>query len=78
MKREVVEKITELWGGLVNFLLLLGVFTARRELIQLDGVLFLGLLLFHRLTFKCPHCGNYPGWIPGRFCKHCGKEIEEI
>ena len=75
MKRKVLEKIKELWGGLGILLFFLGIFSVRRELIQLAMVLFLSLLLFHRLTFKCPHCGNYPGWIPGHFCKHCGEEI---
>ena len=32
-------------------------------------------LIFWCIFGKCPHCGSLIGRGPGKYCKHCGKEL---
>lgn len=34
-------------------------------------------LPFELIFNRCPHCGKYLGRQIGRYCRHCGKELEE-
>lgn len=42
------------------------------------GVAFLiAGLVFHIITYRCPHCSSFLDRSAGEYCPHCGKKITE-
>ena len=36
-----------------------------------------GVMVFWIVFGRGPHCGSHVGRSPGKYCKHCGKKVEE-
>lgn len=41
------------------------------------GVSFV-MLFFTIKYWRCPHCGEYLGRDMAKYCRHCGKELEDL
>lgn len=63
---------------LLGCALMLAGFVTDRSLLYIPGILifFAGILLDF-LLIRCPFCHRYVAlYAPGKFCPHCGGELE--
>ena len=42
----------------------------------LGALVFLGGMILHFVTVRCPHCGGYLGRCYGSKCPHCGSDYK--
>lgn len=46
-------------------------------LLVLAAVCFLGGVILHFATVRCPHCGSYLGRVYGTRCPFCGEDYNK-
>jgi len=39
-------------------------------------VLLIGGIIFHIITYRCPHCGCFLDRSRGEYCPHCGEKLD--
>lgn len=66
-------------GGMIISALLvsLGVKTNSTGQMIAGCVIVVGFLAAHIFLIRCPHCGAYLGRDVGRYCRCCGKNVDE-
>lgn len=58
--------------------LAIGVSTNQQIFLGLTTILLAAMLYVMVMFWRCPHCGEHLGRIDNaKFCKHCGKELDE-
>lgn len=76
-----LKKVLRITYWLVGICLVLMVFGA---LIESITVALIGIAVSFAAVFvsikywRCPHCGKHLGRDLGKYCLHCGKELEDF
>lgn len=60
---------------ITGFVVMLGAYIYE-PLIFVGAVLMCSCLIPHFFFYRCPHCGKLLGREAGKYCQHCGKELE--
>ncbi len=42
----------------------------------ISAILMVAFYLFHKLAWKCPHCGKNPGYKDVERCPHCNELLD--
>ncbi len=78
MDYKKARKLIYWLAGIGTAVLLLGAW-AQRPAFMAPGVALVISTVFVNLKYwRCPHCGGHLGRDIGRYCMHCGKELEDL
>ena len=77
MNYKKARKIMYWLAGIGTPIILWGAFAESTALIAVGFVVVLSTLFVNLGYWRCPHCGRHLGRDIGRYCMHCGKELEQ-
>lgn len=78
MKLQTVKRV--LWGLCALAILLMLLYMLTKSVVSIISLaaVLLGMLLFERTYWRCPHCGRFLGRLDAKasFCPFCGEKLE--